>query len=135
MNNALVQSNISNIMTHLSLRFTCMRTVVSCIASCAKSAMGLCLRYTYNVNTRLYGISAYSLSLLPCFLCLSAPLPHNKVFSNLLGYYNRKLLHFHTIHNNFDTAMKQYWLTPDVSRFHGIIVFNSQLFPVLNKDE
>ena len=129
MNNALFQLNISNIMTHLSLRFTCMRTIVSCIASCAKSAMGLCLMYTYNVDTRLYGISAYSLSFLTRFLCLTW------CFSKLLGYYYRKLLHFRTIHNTFDTAMKQYSLTPDVSRFHGNIVFNSQLFPVLNKDE
>ena len=135
MNNALVSLNISNVMTHLSLRFTCMITILSCFASCAKSAIGLCGMYSYNVDARLYGIPAYSLSFLPCFLCLSAPLPHNKLFSKLLGYYDRKLLHFHTMHNNFDTAMKQYSLTPDVSRFHGIIVFNSQLFPVLNKDE
>ena len=69
--------------------------------------------YTYNVDTRLYGIPAYSLS-----------------FYRVFCVFNRS-----PIHNNFDTDMTQYSLIPDVSMFHGIIVSNSQLFPVLNNDE
>ena len=49
--------------------------------------------------------------------------------------YYHKLLHFRTVHNDVDTYMIHYSLIPDVSRFHGIIVFNSQLFPVLNNED